>query len=60
MEIDDMYRCIITLSIDDILIDKSRIHSKDNNFVKRIEITSYPFSLFIGRLYSDTNEFYRW
>ena len=28
MEMDDVYRCIRTLPIDDIIIDKTRIHIK--------------------------------
>ena len=28
MEMDDVYRCISTLSIDDVLINKTRIHIK--------------------------------
>ena len=61
VEMDNAYQCIRTLPIDDILIEKTRIHIKiHNNFVERIKIISYTFSSFIGKSYSETNELYRW
>ena len=61
VEMDNAYQCIRILHIDDILIDKTRLHTKThNNFVEIIKITNYHFSSFIERSYSDTNESCRW
>lgn len=57
-EMDEVYCCIRSLSINDEVIFKTISYSKNNTFVERIKITSHTIYSFIGRLHCNSNNFF--
>ena len=58
-EIDEAYRCIRTLIVDDNLLKIKNSYLKNNVLVERFKVTSYTICSFIGRSHTKSNEFYR-
>ena len=61
-EMDEVYRCVRTSTINKVLIGKTRNHITNTMILWReLKNTSYSISSFIGRSYFETNDYYkRW